>query len=251
MINPTFSSRQHRVSQILILTKSLVERNQFKVRRFRKSSQICVSPDVRRKRTKLREGSPSNIDIFWLVCKDHSIVVEKIVVDAPSIDHRNRIEWIHFPISRNPKKPQLRHATKSAVVWSDRLHPSYCRSVMDVRIKIECEPNVDIRKIHSTFALSTRSLHHRGSPEFFRSSSPSFQAPMSGTQAARPFSRSWRHGSRDQCAPTRSREHLPAALSSRRLPPHRFEQHLEFPCRHYGNNSPKNQVCGLGWGSKS
>ncbi len=163
----TAKSRENCVSQTLELPEAFVESNQFKVGCFRKGSQVSVRPNVCRKRAQLCESSPCYFDIDWLFRKHDAIVVKQILVDSPSVDHRQRIKRISFLIRREPQKPQLSYSTKRAAIWPGRLHPSHCPSVMDMRIIRDCHPKVDARKVHSTFVSGPQCLPHRESPQMF------------------------------------------------------------------------------------
>ncbi len=252
MIESTLSSRQYRVFQILVLTKSLVERDHLEVGGFGKGCQVGITPDVGRKTLTLRKVAPCYFHTVWLSDEHNAFVGQHYVETSPRSNHRDGMSPKYFWIRRQTQESHLGNtANAAAILVSNCLHPSVCRCVMKVRREGERQPKIDIRKVHSNCALPIQCLHHPIFRRFARWLGRSFPVRPSKRLETQLSFVPVRLDSLSCRKPPPTPSSLPEKELGQRIQLHRFVQHLEFPYSHYGNYSPKNQVCGLGWVSRS
>lgn len=128
------ASRQNSRPQTFELRESPIECHHFQVSGNCKGSQVSVTPNVGRKTLALRETAPRRLDISWLSNEHDAVIGQHQVEPAPCIDHGNCMIPKHFWIRGQTQKTHLGNtADATAILVSDRVHPSFRRSVVNVR----------------------------------------------------------------------------------------------------------------------
>jgi predicted nuclease of restriction endonuclease-like (RecB) superfamily len=229
MIGQHDASRQDRYTHVLVLLESFVKRDDFEIGGLSKCRQICVAPHVWRKRLMLCQASPGGLDAFGLFRKGDSFVRYQFIERPPSLGHRNCVASKHFGIRYQAQESHLCDPAKATTLFARLLHPRFGRGMMNVRLKGDCDPEVDIRKVHSRFALSPRSPPRRGFERFVRWSDRGCRVRTTETTETRLVSDSSRPESPVSFDKLRPRSPLPAAIPSCRVQRHRFQQYLRFP----------------------
>lgn len=242
MTNSDKASRQNRTTQIRVLGESLVESNEVKVRSDREGGQVSVAPNVCRECSQLSEVSPSDLNIVWLVGECDAFVGHHLIVHLPRVAHGKRVARENLAIRRQSEKTHLSNSAKTTTLLGRRVHPYLGRNVMRVRVKGKCNPEVDIRKMHSTHVSPPRHLPRQESPECVRSSSERSLARSTEPRETQPVVERERRESPDGCARSPSPPPLRVAQRIHREPPHRFECVLKFPCRNYRTTSGLRQA---------
>jgi len=159
MNNQIFASRQNSSSQILVLRKSFVKCDDLKVGTQRKSCQIGIGPDVRRKQGALSQRTPAGFKARGLCGKHDADIGKQVVIETPCISHRHGIHWKNLSIRRQSKKSLLSQPAEATTPHGHRLHPCLGRNMVNVGLEGECNPEVDIRKMHLPRPSTHRSFH--------------------------------------------------------------------------------------------
>ena len=146
------------------------------------------------------------------------------------------------------KRTKLGKSTKTATIPICRLHPSCGSRVMDMRIKGECQPEVNVRKVHSKYASTPQCLHLQEFREFVHLSSLCIQVPKCEPGEIQLVSGSLKHESRALTRPVQLQQSLQAMRHLHRSPPHRFEPVLKFPSLNCRTLSARSQVLREGAG---
>jgi hypothetical protein len=152
-------SRQNRPPQVLVLRESSVKSNDFKIGRLRKSREVSIGPCVRGEQRTLGQQPPGEFDVFRFVRKCDSYVGKQHIIHTPRISHGYCFKREDLSIGCQSKKPLLSQSAEATGLIASGLHPGLCRGMMFVRFKSQCEPEIDIRKMHLLRPESPKSSH--------------------------------------------------------------------------------------------
>jgi CRISPR-associated protein Csb1 len=209
-------------------------RRRLQVSGLRERGEVSVPPNFRRKLRLLGQLPPDRLQRGRLVGKVDARVVEKQVIHRPcfALSHRNRRK--RDRVVRQPQESLLRESAKETpAIVGQSSEPGFGWLVMLVSDKGEREPDVDIKKMHSNYALEPRYLLRRESPECAHSSGVYCQASRFLRAAIPPFScSSWLPAHRAR-AGTRPHASLREGMRLRQIRPHRFQLDLESACSNY------------------
>jgi len=141
-------SRQNRSRKVLVLQESLVKRDNLKVGSLCKCRQIGIAPDVCRRQRALRQQSPVGLDALRFSREHYMDIGIQLVIKFPCVAHRNSVSREDLSVCRQPKKPLLSQSTETTTLFGSRMHPRLGSGMVRVRLESECEPKVNIRKMH-------------------------------------------------------------------------------------------------------
>jgi len=229
MIQQRDASQQDRCTHVLVLRESSVKRDAFEIGRSCKCRQICVAPRVWRERLTLCQASPSGLDTFRLFRESDTFVGYQFIERLPSLGHRHCITAKHLGIRYQPQESHLCDPAKATTPFACLLHPRLGRAMMNVRLKGDCNPEVDVRKVHSRFASSPRSPRRPGFQRFVHLSDRRCRVRTRETAEIQLVSGSSPPESPATFDRLRPRSPLRAATPSRQEQRRRFEQFLRFP----------------------
>lgn len=237
MTNSDKASRQNRATQIRVLGESLVESNEVKVRSDREGGKEGIVPDFRRKRQVLRVTSPQRLNSLRLFGKDNLWIVVQLVKRQPGCLQRQGVGRHDLRCRRQTQEADLSKPAKAATVFRRGREPVGCRLMMEMALEGECQPDVDIKKVHPIVPSALRCPRLPGFPQSGRSSTPAYPVrrfPPTVTVLAGGRAKLESPG---RCARSPSPPPLRVAQRIHREPPHRFECVLRFPCPNYRTTS--------------
>lgn len=146
-------SSEDRTLQAGILFESLVEGNHLESRRLGESCKVGVVPGLRRESWLLRELLPTRFNARRFKGETYAGVGRNRVEQFPSLILLYRCFRKNSRTVRKTQKSNLSESAKLKVP-KPAIEPSSCRLVMEMGRKCECQPDVDIRKIHSLISSS-------------------------------------------------------------------------------------------------
>lgn len=141
-------SQQNLTSQILVLRKPFVERDERQVCRLSESCKKCIAPDVGRKGLSLGLSSPKRLDIHWFVRETYSHIRHQQVERLPRGNHRQGIGTKDFPACGEPQKPLLSDTAKEARLIGKRIKPCPRSRVMGMTVESHRQPDVNVGEQH-------------------------------------------------------------------------------------------------------
>lgn len=180
--------RQDHDGQPSISGKTPVERHDRVASGVSERGEVGIAPDIVGIGAELGPLPPLAFQACRFGEKFDPRIAQRVIVDCPSLAHRLGLKWIGFGIRRQPQKSQLCEPAKIAMaIFQQSVEPRPRRVVVFVLAKVQCQPDVDVRKVHSTCPSSPQHLPLRGSPRSVRSldsTYPVFQSEQAETRPA-------------------------------------------------------------------
>ena len=141
-------SAQNLTSQILVLRKPFVERDECQVCRLSECCKEGIAPDVGRKGLSLCLGSPKRLDVQRFVRETYSLIRHQQIERLPRGEHRQCIVSEDFPVCCKPQEPLLSHTAKVAWLLGKRIKPCPGNRVMRMTVERHCQPDVNVGEQH-------------------------------------------------------------------------------------------------------
>ena len=145
-----------------------------------------------------------------------------------------RVQRKRFKIGHQPQKTQLCDAAKENTARFSAFHPRLGRSMMLLRFKCQCQPEINIGQEHVNRDSSLRCPLHPESQRFAHSSDGRFQVPTTERGGTQHASDSWQNEPREMSGHSRLPQFLRETTLARQTRPHHFVYVLGFSRTNYG-----------------
>lgn len=152
-------SAQNLTSQILVLRKPFVERDECQVCRLSECCKEGIAPDVGRKGLSSCLGSPKRLDVQRFVRETYSLIRHQQVERLPRGEHRQCIVFEDFSVCCKPQEPLLSHTAKVAWLLGKRIKPCPGNRVMRMTVERHRQPDVNVGEQHLLRPRGQRSSH--------------------------------------------------------------------------------------------
>lgn len=146
-MNGLFQNREFQIGELL---EALVEGYDFEAGGLGKGGEVGVGPKLGRKLATLRMRSPGGFQARWFVHKLHSRIGQGEIIQTPRFNHVDRLGLHDARIVRQPQEGLLCMAAEVADRVVRAVKPSFGRRMRGVSDKRQGQPEVYVRKVHST-----------------------------------------------------------------------------------------------------